>query len=1127
MNCEQCRDQLLPFLYDLLEPHERAVTTAHLESCADCQGALKAARDQQGMLAEAVKQQHPDIIFKAPSKVTPASTAPTILMQRPPRRPRWLNRWAAAAAILLVLGGAATAMIWRSQTALFESSRNRLARAKDDLAKSQDALSHKKSQTQKEIRAIQDQIDTLVNKWKNEEVKTRKVLEGKGAQLIITGPQVPLAGAPNRYEIEWRQDGANYAQNQKFNNKDAAKGGGKGINEKDTQDVKQQPNLPGSLPTKALQVRAINKTTNKEVYKQDLNLQANNNAKFVLPSDLSIKPGDDIVIEFQAPTADGKLVTLIDKLKLVFPEYVTHLATDRPLYRPGETVRFRSLTLERFSLKPSQQKFDLRYRIVGPKNESIYAQEVASQVVLGPKNEPIKGPGGMEIHCIGAGEFTLPEKLADGQYTLIVNEVNERFNEEKRTFLIHSGQTPGITKADRPIPLVTGDMQVEFYPEGGDLIAGVPNRIYFQARTSANKPVKFAGRIVDEANQEVAHVQTLSDDKEPGINQGLGAFTFTPLPQKTYRLRVESPIGIETPFKLPDVKQEGVVLKLPQAVADKEILVDLNNVGKPRELLIGAYCRGRMMDHKFVKAGAQGSTRVTLRPMAGVGGVYRITVFEKALVDGEMVFRPLAERLIYRKSAERVDVAITSDRAGYQPGDPVRLSLWARNEKKMSVPAIAMIAVVDSSILNLADEKTTRGLATHFLLTTEVRNPEDLEYADVLLGNHPKASVALDLLLGCQGWRRFAEQDPLKFQLTQKQEFARGQQQPSQRNFLANSIVVPQLLDAEQKHLEEIDHTFVEKAIKLEEELAKTEKQEAGPPELQQAVEVKQSSVEAVELAVWEADRRLNEIRAFLVQFALGVGMLALLAVSFLCISVGLRRLSDGTGNDRGWLGSGLALLGVLFLISIVGTFVFRGENLLDHDRPKAFRQQRNAPVALKADLGKPEPMPVAIEPREIILAAESEAELKKLKAPIEEAKKALPPPAGFRVEAKALVAAMPQLPDQAGLEEQIDRELRQQGNYQALLRRHMGRRVQLPPAQDPSVVRIYAHQHKPDGDAVRRDTAATVYWHPVLVMPDGKAEVTFDLSDSVTRFQVLVMTHTLDGRLGTNRVEITSKLRP
>ena len=74
-----------------------------------------------------------------------------------------------------------------------------------------------------------------------------------------------------------------------------------------------------------------------------------------------------------------------------------------------------------------------------------------------------------------------------------------------------------------------------------------------------------------------------------------------------------------------------------------------------------------------------------------------------------------------------------------------------------------MLVVVDKSVLTLADEKTYRSMPTHFLLTSEVRRPEDLEYADFLLGPQDKAKDALDLLLGVQGWRRFAEQDPAKF----------------------------------------------------------------------------------------------------------------------------------------------------------------------------------------------------------------------------------------------------------------------------------------------------------------------------------------------------------------------------
>src|SRR5205085_2179145 len=151
---------------------EKEQAAAHLESCPECQIALAAAREQQGLLAEAVKEEHADIVFKAPTKATPASTAPTVLMHRPRRRLFLLNRWAAAAAILLVLfsaGSVAGWSIWREQNGALDATKYRLAKAKDELSKSQDVLKTTQGQTQKEIRAIQEQIDTLFNDWRAEE----------------------------------------------------------------------------------------------------------------------------------------------------------------------------------------------------------------------------------------------------------------------------------------------------------------------------------------------------------------------------------------------------------------------------------------------------------------------------------------------------------------------------------------------------------------------------------------------------------------------------------------------------------------------------------------------------------------------------------------------------------------------------------------------------------------------------------------------------------------------------------------------------------------------------------------------------------------------------------------------
>src|SRR5205823_1960518 len=102
--------------------------------------------------------------------------------------------------------------------------------------------------------------------------------------------------------------------------------------------------------------------------------------------------------------------------------------------------------------------------------------------------------------------------------------------------------------------------------------------------------------------------------------------------------------------------------------------------------------------------------------------------------------------------------------------------------------------------------------------------------------------------------------------------------------------------------------------------------------------------------------------------------------------------------------------------------------------------------------------------------------------------------------------------------DQKLERLLREQGNYQAILQNKLGRRVQLPAVNDPCVVREYAHQHRTSKDDARRDLAETVCWQPVLVLPDGTGQVKFDLSDAVTRYEVIVLSNTFDGRVGANR---------
>src|SRR5262249_8429735 len=114
----------------------------------------------------------------------------------------------------------------------------------------------------------------------------------------------------------------------------------------------------------------------------------------------------------------------------------------------------------------------------------------------------------------------------------------------------------------RPIPIVLKKLRVEFFPEGGDLVAGLANRVYFQVRTTLGKPADLTGRILEDGKPLDVAVATLNDAKEPGVNQGMGRFEFTPKPKARYELQVDSPTGITERYALPAVKADGVVLRV-------------------------------------------------------------------------------------------------------------------------------------------------------------------------------------------------------------------------------------------------------------------------------------------------------------------------------------------------------------------------------------------------------------------------------------------------------------------------------------------------------------------------------------------------------------------------------------
>lgn len=352
---------------------------------------------------------------------------------------------------------------------------------------------------------------------------------------------------------------------------------------------------------------------------------------------------------------------------------------------------------------------------------------------------------GSEIKCDNASvdgsglcsvSFNLPNDISRGEGTL--------------NMVIEDGGV--VEAASKTIPIILQTVDLKMYPEGGDLIAGYRNRVYLQAKQPNGKPADLKGKIVSYPESEFDPITEFKTEHE-----GRGRFEFTPEKDKDYYLVVSEPAGIKKRFKLPDVKSHGAVIR-----AEKEIF------GKDRPVSVQVGCTEKTYRVSLAKREVEIAAFVVKQDV-NPGELKRVSFDVPSSVDGVLTVTvtnpddtPLAERLVFRQQASPLNISITSDKTTHIPGDKTKLTIKTTNADGKPVPAMVGLTVTDDSVLELIEKREQAPhLPVMVFLEPEV---EDLADAHVYLDpKNPKAPVATDLLLGTQGWRRFALLDLPKF----------------------------------------------------------------------------------------------------------------------------------------------------------------------------------------------------------------------------------------------------------------------------------------------------------------------------------------------------------------------------
>ncbi len=345
--------------------------------------------------------------------------------------------------------------------------------------------------------------------------------------------------------------------------------------------------------------------------------------------------------------------------------------------------------------------------------------------------ESIKGEGKTDAKGIAKVAFDLPKNLKTNDGLL-----NVMFE--------YKGQTESIS---RSVPIVLGNIDLQFFPEGGELLANVNNGVGFKAIDEFAKAADVSGIIVDEKGKKVADFRS--------YHQGMGRFEFAPKAGKSYSARILQPQSAKGTYPLPKANKEGMTLRL-RGQNKEQLQIDVLT-SKDEELFVVAQAHGQMRFSRVVEAVA-GVNALSIPTSGFPIGITQITLF-----DSKKVAR--AERLVFVNPHKQLNITVKTNKDKFLPRELVQLDLEVTNEYGRPVAGQFSVAVVDDKLLSFADDKQGHILSYTLLesdLKGRIEEPNfyfDDETDAQRLKPEVDRKIALDNLLMTQGWRRFLWKD--------------------------------------------------------------------------------------------------------------------------------------------------------------------------------------------------------------------------------------------------------------------------------------------------------------------------------------------------------------------------------
>ena len=395
---------------------------------------------------------------------------------------------------------------------------------------------------------------------------------------------------------------------------------------------------------------------------------------------------------------------------------LVYLQTDKGIYETGEDLWFKTYVMDAQSLALSERSKTLFVEMLNARDSIVWQEKY-----------PV-------LSGIAEGHMYIDKDLKEGDYRIHAYTRFSFLNDTLRPVypkkirvvksIAYKG-TDSPQEKDQPVA------RLSFFPEGGDLIDGIPTKVAFKAWDGKGMPAEVKG-VLQENGKEIARLETVHD--------GMGFVFMLPRKESSYKVVLDD--GREFPFA--EVTASGLSIHLRKQTDEYlEFHLSQSKGTATQTVKLEGRMRGKLCCMATGTLRERLKVRIPLKEFT-MQGIAEFTLYN---ADGQ----PMAERLVYVHPERKLHIELNTDSVRYFTHGKGKLNVKVTDEAGNPVQAHLGLSIFDGAYQN---ELNPENMLSYCLLSTEIKgnihNPA--YYFD---GNNKDRLSALDLLLLTQGWRRY------------------------------------------------------------------------------------------------------------------------------------------------------------------------------------------------------------------------------------------------------------------------------------------------------------------------------------------------------------------------------------